>query len=215
MDMTNKERAGVILERLKKRYPHPESELDWDGPWQLMAATVLAAQCTDKRVNLVTPDLFGRWPGPEAMARADVAEVEEVVRSTGFYRNKAKNLVAAARMIVEEYGGQVPRTMQDLTRLPGVARKTANIVLSGAFGIQEGLAVDTHVKRLSGRMGLTAHTDVIKIERDLMALFPRPDWGDVNHMLVLFGRQVCPARSPRCGDCELADVCPRRGVDAR
>ncbi|WP_461210771.1 endonuclease III [Desulfocurvus sp. DL9XJH121] len=211
--MTRQERAAVILERLKKRYPAPESELTWKDPWELMAATVLAAQCTDKRVNQVTPELFGRWPGPKAMAGADVAEVEEVVRSTGFYRNKARNLVAAGRMIVEEFGGEMPRTMAELTRLPGVARKTANIVLSGAFGIQEGLAVDTHVKRLSFRMGLTKNTDVIKIEQDLMKLFPQPDWGDVNHMLVLFGRQVCPARSPRCGECELADVCPRAGVN--
>ena len=210
--MTRRQRADIILERLGKRYPSPKPELDHTTPWELLAATVLSAQCTDKRVNMVTPVLFSRWDGPAAMARADVAEVEEVVRTTGFFRNKAKNLVAAARLIEDEYGGEVPRTMKDLTRLPGVARKTANIVLSNAYGVHEGVAVDTHVKRLANRMGLTETDNVIQIERDLMELFPQPMWGDANHMLVLFGRQVCPARAPRCGECELDDVCPKIGV---
>lgn len=205
-------RARCVLERLQQRYPETGSALRWDEPWELLVATVLAAQCTDERVNKVTPDFFRRWPGPEVLAKASQEEVEEVVRSTGFYRNKAKNLVAAARMVVEEFGGSLPRTMKELTRLPGVARKTANIVLSNAFGVNEGLAVDTHVKRLSYRLGLTSSTDPTRIEQDLMPLFDQQDWGEVNHLLVFFGRDVCKARSPRCGECELADVCPKNGV---
>lgn len=213
--MNRQARALEILARLKQRYPAPKSELDWTTPWELLAATMLSAQCTDVRVNKVTPELFRRWPGPPAMALADPAEVEEVIHSAGFFRQKARNLIAEAGIIMNDYGGEVPRTMKDLTRLPGVARKTANIVLSNAFGIQEGVAVDTHVKRLAFRMDLTKATDVKKIEQDLMKLFPRPDWGDANHMLVLFGRQVCPARSPRCNDCDLADICPKRGVNTK
>lgn len=210
--MTTKERALIIYDRLSERFPAPESDLTWTTAWELMVATVLAAQCTDARVNKVTPVLFGRWPGPAEMATADVAEVEEVVRSTGFYRNKAKNLVAAGRLIMDQHGGDVPRTMAELVKVPGVARKTANIVLSNAYGIHEGVAVDTHVKRLSFRMGLTTSTNVSVIEKDLMKLFPRETWGDVNHRLVLFGRAVCNARSPRCAECELADICPKEGV---
>jgi endonuclease III len=211
--MDTQARAAEIFRRLRQRYPRTGSALDWADPWQLLAATVLAAQCTDARVNTVTPELFSRWPGPAQMARAGQAEVEAVVRSTGFFRNKAKNLIAAGKRIMEHFGGQVPRSMEDLTSLPGVARKTANIVLGGAFGINEGVAVDTHVRRLSFRMGLTASRDVLRIERDLMALFPQPDWTDLNHMLVYFGREVCAARSPRCASCELADVCPKNGVN--
>lgn len=213
--MTRQQRADIILKRLRERYPSPQSELDFTTPWELLAATVLSAQCTDKRVNMVTPELFSRWGDPAAMAQADIAAVEEVVRTTGFFRQKAKSLVGAAGIIMNDYGGEVPRTMKDLARLPGVARKTANIVLSNAFGIQEGVAVDTHVKRLAYRMGLTDTDNVKKIEQDLMALFPQPDWGDANHMMVLFGRQVCPARAPQCGACELADVCPKIGVKTK
>ncbi len=207
--MKKKQRALEILQRLQRRYPAPESDLNWNNAWELLVATVLAAQCTDKRVNQVTPHFFQCWPDIASLASADTAHVERVVHSTGFYRNKAKNLVAAARRVMEVFHGEVPQTMHDLTSLPGVARKTANIVLSGAFNIQEGLAVDTHVKRLAFRMGLTTSTNVIKIEQDLMALFPQKNWGDVNHMLVLFGREVCPARKPRCEQCELADICPK------
>lgn len=210
--MRKPERAREILARLRRRYPAPESELHWNDPWQLLAATMLSAQCTDERVNKVTPELFRRWPGPTTMAQADPEAVEQVIHSAGFFRQKTKSLIGAARIIIELHDGTVPRTMAELTGLPGVARKTANIVLSGAFGIQEGVAVDTHVKRLSLRMGLTASTDVLKIERELMQLIPRPDWGDFNHMMVLFGRQVCPARSPRCEACELSEICPKRGV---
>lgn len=213
--MNTKQRALAILARLRERYPAPETELHWQDPWQLLAATMLSAQCTDERVNKVTPELFRRWPGPAAMAEADPAEVEQVIHSAGFFRQKTKSLIGAGRMIQDKHDGEMPRTMDALTALPGVARKTANIVLSNAFGIQEGIAVDTHVKRLAFRMGLTAHTDVAKIERDLMRIVPRPDWGDFNHMLVLFGRQVCPARAPRCGECELADICPKHGVKTK
>lgn len=210
--MTTQERATEIYSRLSRRFPAPESELTWTNAWELMVATVLAAQCTDARVNKVTPELFRRWPGPAEMAAADIAEVEDVVRSTGFFRNKAKNLVAAGKLIMDAFGGEMPRTMAELITLPGVARKTANIVLSNAFDIHEGVAVDTHVKRLSFRMGLTTSQNVAVIEKDLMKLFPRKTWGDVNHRLVLFGRAVCNARTPRCAECELADICPKEGV---
>ena len=207
--MTKKERAKRVLERLALRYPHPETHLDARNPWELTVATVLAAQCTDKRVNTVTPELFRRWPDPASLARADVAEVEEVVRPTGFYRNKAKNIVAAAARVTEVFGGTVPRTMAELVTLPGVARKTANVVLWGSFGINEGLAVDTHVGRIAFRLGLTKHKDPVGAEKDLMALFPREEWGNVNHRMVWFGRDVCDARKPACDTCEMADICPK------
>ena len=191
-------RAMAILALLKKRYPEPE--------------TVLAAQCTDARVNTVTPELFRRWPDPAALARASQEDLEEVIRPTGFYHSKARNLLGAARRVTEVYGGSVPRTMEELVTLPGVARKTANVVLWGGFGINEGLAVDTHVKRLSFRLGLTKNTDPVRIEQDLIKIFPREEWGDVNHRLVWFGRDVCDARRPACSECELYDLCPRKGV---
>lgn len=207
-------RALAVKDRLAARYPAPRTELHWTTPWELLAATMLSAQCTDKRVNMVTPQLFATWPGAQETAGADLGELESVVRSTGFYRNKARNLREAARRIVAVYDGQVPQTMDDMLTLAGVARKTANVVLSNAFDIQAGIAVDTHVKRIAFRLGLTRETNPDKIEQDLMALFPRPDWGRVNHYLVLFGREVCMARSPRCPDCELQDLCPRHGLPA-
>ncbi|GFK94995.1 Endonuclease III [Fundidesulfovibrio magnetotacticus] len=210
--MTASELAPVVFERLRARYPVTVPALDHRDAWELLVATVLAAQCTDARVNQVTPVLFGRWPGPAQLARATQEEVEEVVRSTGFFRNKAKNLIASAVRVMEHFGGELPRTMAELTTLPGVARKTANIVLSNAFGVHEGIAVDTHVTRLAYRLGFTNSDDPVKIERDLMPLFPREQWGEINHMLVYFGREVCPARKPRCPACELGDVCPKRGV---
>ncbi|ADU62424.1 MAG: endonuclease III [Pseudodesulfovibrio sp.] len=210
--MNTKDRAREIHARLKGRYPAPAPALDWTNAWELLVATVLAAQCTDERVNKVTPVLFERWPDIASLAEADVAQLETVVRSTGFFRNKAKNLKAAARRVVDVYGGEVPRTMADLITLGGVARKTANIVLSNAFNVHEGIAVDTHVKRLSFRMGLTANTDPVRIEKDLMPLYPRAAWGEINHFLVYFGREVCPARTPKCASCELNDICPKNGV---
>ncbi len=202
----------AVLARLKKRYPEPETMLDHRNPWELLVATVLAAQCTDARVNTITPELFRRWPDPAALARAPQEELEDVIHAAGFYHSKAKNLIGAAKRVVEAYGGEVPHTLEDLVTLPGVARKTANVVLWGGFGINEGLAVDTHVKRLSFRLGLTKNTEPVKIEQDLIKIFPREEWGDVNHRLVWFGRDVCDARRPACSECELYDLCPRKGV---
>jgi len=210
--MNKKERAAEILHRLAGRYPAPAPALDWTSPWELLVATALSAQCTDERVNKVTPVFFKRWPTIADAAKADVAEIEDVVRSTGFFRNKAKNLKAAATRIMEVYGGEVPSSMAELITLGGVARKTASIVLANAFGINEGIAVDTHVKRLAYRMGLTAKTDPVQIEKDLMPLFPRESWGDINHYLVFYGREVCPARKPKCDACVLDDICPKKGV---
>lgn len=203
-------RAEAVLAALRARYPRPATHLVAANAWELLVATVLAAQCTDARVNTVTPELFRRWPGPADLSRATQEELEEVIRSTGFYHSKARNLLGAARRLCEVYGGEVPSRLEELITLPGVARKTANVVLFGAFGINEGLAVDTHVKRISHRLGLTARTDPVDVEKDLMRLFPRAEWGDVNHRMVWFGRDVCHARSPRCADCELSAICPRR-----
>jgi endonuclease III len=205
-------RARSVRQRLARRYPKPRTELTWTTPWELLVATILSAQCTDVRVNTVTPELFATWNTVEQMARAEPAQIEKVIRPTGFFRNKAKNLHASASRIVTEFQGQVPRTMEEMLTLPGVARKTANVVLSNAFGVQAGIAVDTHVKRIAFRLGLTDQTNPDKVERDLLKLFPQQSWGAVNHYLVLFGREVCVARKPRCGGCELADLCPRIGV---
>ncbi|MGD1863116.1 MAG: endonuclease III [Phormidesmis sp.] len=206
--LSKKPRALEFLKRLKLIYPEAPCSLDYETPVQLMVATMLAAQCTDARVNIVTPALFEQFPDAVAMAAADVAELEELVRSTGFYRNKAKNIQAAAHKIVTEFDGAVPGTMAELTTLPGVARKTANVVLAHAFGIHEGVTVDTHVKRISGRMGLTKHTEPPKIEQDLMKLLPRDDWENWSIRLVYHGRAVCMARSPNCMRCDLLDICP-------
>ena len=207
-------RAAAVLAALKARYPlkQPSSHLNADNPWQLLAATILAAQCTDARVNAVTPDLFRRWPDPAAIRSASQSELEEAIRSTGFFRNKAKSLIGAATAILRDHKGQVPESMEKLIRLPGVARKTANCVLWGAFGRNEGLAVDTHVKRIAFRLGLTAASDPDVVEQDLMRLFPRSEWGGVNHRMVLFGREVCAARKPLCASCGLLAVCPQCGL---
>ena len=214
---TDRHRAQAIFARLAARYPEPKPALDYTDAWGLLVATVLAAQCTDARVNMVTPNLFARWPGPAELATASQEDLEEVVRSTGFYHNKAKNLIGAAKRVMDVFGGEVPRTLAELVTLPGVARKTANIVLGSAFGINEGIAVDTHVTRLALRLGLTASQDATIIERGLMPLFDRSQWADINHFLVYFGREVCPARTPRCQraheePCPLADLCPRKGL---
>ncbi len=205
-------RPAAILERLAARYPAPRSQLEAGSPWEILVSTVLAAQCTDARVNLVTPELFRRWPGPTELSRADQAELEGVIRSTGLFRSKARHLIAAARLVMSDHQGCVPSTMADLIRLPGVARKTANIVLWDGFGRNEGVAVDTHVKRISFRLGLTASDRPEAVEKDLMSLFPCESWGDLNHRLVWFGREVCFARKPNCPVCELSDLCPRCGL---
>ncbi|MHC1700652.1 MAG: endonuclease III [Humidesulfovibrio sp.] len=209
---TARDRAQAIFARLAARYPDPRPALDFRDAWGLLVATVLAAQCTDARVNQVTPTLFARWPEIADLAEADVADIEEVVHSTGFFRNKARNLKAAAQRVMDAFGGRVPQSMAELVTLPGVARKTANIVLGSAFGINEGIAVDTHVTRLAFRLGLTESADAKVIERDLMPLFERSQWADINHYLVYFGREVCDARRPKCGECPLADLCPRKGL---
>lgn len=199
-----------MQEKLQARYQRPQTHLTASSPWELLVATVLSAQCTDARVNMVTPQLFSRWNGPAALAKADPKEVEEVIHSTGFYRNKAKNIVAAAQRVMHDFDGEVPRTLEELITLPGVARKTANVVLWGAFGINEGLAVDTHVGRIAWKLGLTDQTDPVAVEKDLMALFPREEWGNVNHRMVWFGRHVCDARKPLCEECEMRPFCPQR-----
>lgn len=205
-------RATLIHARLRTVFPHPEPALVHHNAYELLVATVLAAQCTDARVNTVTPDFFRRWPDPASLAQADVTAVEGVVHATGFFRQKAKNLVAAAKLLVARHDGGIPASMAELTALPGVARKTANIVLSNALGIHVGIAVDTHVRRLAFRMGLTTSENPVIIEKDLMPLFPCAAYGEINHLLVLFGREVCKARKPRCDSCVLDDICPKLGV---
>lgn len=197
-----------VSKRLAEHYPDARVALDFTNPWQLLVATILSAQTTDVGVNKVTPVLFERYPTPDALAAADPLDVEAVVKPTGFYRNKTKAIMGAARAIVAEHGGKVPETMAGLVTLPGVARKTANIVLTNGFGHVEGIAVDTHVLRVSRRLGLTAETDPNKVERDLMAAIPEESWGRTNMSMVLFGRQVCEAKRPKCSECFLNDICP-------
>jgi endonuclease-3 len=200
-------RATEVLARLKRIYPEAICELTHDSPFQLLAATILSAQCTDLRVNIVTPNLFAEYPSAELLAVADISRVEELVRSTGFYQNKAKNLIGMARGVVERFGGEVPTELEDLVSLPGVGRKTANVVRSVAFNLP-GLPVDTHVGRLSRRLGLTANEDPVKVEHDLGAMLPPEEWGEFSLRLILHGRRVCDAKKPRCGECDLADICP-------
>lgn len=202
--------AQKVLSALKARYPRPATHLEARNAWELLVATVLAAQCTDARVNTITPELFRRWPGPAELAEAAQEELEDVIHAAGFYHSKARNLLGAAQRVRDVFGNSVPQTLEELITLPGVARKTANVVLFGAFGINAGLAVDTHVKRISHRLGLTRETDPVAVEKDLMRLFPQEEWGDVNHRMVWFGRDVCHARGPRCDVCELLDFCARR-----
>jgi len=204
-------RATEVLARLKKIYPEAICELTHDSPFQLLAATILSAQCTDVRVNIVTPSLFAEYPSAELLAVADIGRVEELIRSTGFYQNKAKSLIGMARGVVERFGGQVPEELEDLITLPGVGRKTANVVRSVAFKLP-GLPVDTHVGRLSRRLGLTVNEDPVKVEHDLNAMLPPEEWGEFSLRLILHGRRVCDAKKPRCGECDLADICPSSTV---
>jgi len=201
-------RVAAILAELDRLYPSAECALVRNDPFQLLCATILSAQCTDERVNMVTPGLFARFPTPAAMAKAAPAVLEEIIRSTGFFRNKAKNLIGAARALVEKWNGEVPRSMPALLELPGVARKTANVVLGTAFGIAEGVVVDTHVIRLSQRLGLTRATAAEPIEHDLMAIVPRPRWILFSHQIIWHGRRVCRARKPDCDGCALVPHCP-------
>ncbi|MFM8567780.1 MAG: endonuclease III [Gemmatimonadota bacterium] len=200
--------ATEIQRRLADAYPDAHCELDHRNAFELVVATVLSAQCTDKRVNLVTPELFRRWPTPAALAEASLGDIEDVIRSTGFYRNKAKSIQGLARALVADHGGEVPAEMEALVVLPGIGRKTANVVLGNAFGMNEGVVVDTHVARLAARFGLTRETDAVRVERALMPLFARETWAQLSHLLIWHGRRVCDARRPRCGDCLLNDICP-------
>ncbi len=201
-------RIGELIRLLHLQYPDPRCALDHRSAFELLVATILSAQCTDVRVNMVTPVLFAAYPTPLAFAEADRSELEEHIRSTGFYRNKAKSVQAAAQRIVQVYDGEVPAKMDELLTLAGVARKTANVVLGTAYGIPVGVVVDTHVRRLANRLGLTQADDPEKIERDLMALVPQTEWIQFANMLILHGRQVCNARKPNCADCTLRQLCP-------
>jgi endonuclease III len=198
----------VILERLAAAYPDAKCSLNFSSPFELLIATILSAQCTDERVNLVTPALFATYPNAAAFMTAPIQEIEQAIKSTGFYHNKARNIQGACRLLVEEHGSQVPSTMPELLRLPGVARKTANVVLGNAFGIVEGVVVDTHVGRVSRRLGFTAKEDPAKVEADLMQLLPRESWLDFVHQVIWHGRAVCTAKRPRCDACVLAPDCP-------
>lgn len=204
--------ASVVLERLKAEYPDAHCELDHTNAFELLCATILSAQCTDVRVNMVTPNLFAKYPTADALSLARLEDVEEIVRTTGFYRAKAKSLVGMANRLVDKHGGEVPRTIAELVPLPGVGRKTANVILGNAFDINEGIVVDTHVQRLSRRLGLTREPDPIGIEKELMPLFPQPDWALLSHLLIFHGRRTCFARKPECGRCVVNDVCPSAGV---
>ena len=209
--MADKNISGIVS-ILKRAYPDAVCSLDHTDPFQLLIATILSAQCTDVRVNLVTPALFRKYPGPAGMAKAGTADLEKLIHSTGFYKNKALSLKEASKSIIKNFGGKVPRTMEELLTLRGVARKTANVVLGSAYGLASGVVVDTHVKRLAFRLGVTKETDPVKIERDLMQALPKTEWIWFAHALVLHGRAVCDARRPLCGKCPLAKLCPRNGV---
>jgi len=204
-------RAGKIVRKLAKLYPDAHCALNYTNPLQLLIATILSAQCTDERVNKVTPALFARYPDAHAFATADQGELEKLIQSTGFFRNKAKSIIACCRQLVEQHDGEVPATMEELVPLPGVGRKTANVILGNCFDVP-GIVVDTHVGRLSQRMGLSENADPVKIERDLMDLLPSKEWTMFSHRMIFHGRQVCNARKPLCEECQLAALCPRQGV---
>jgi endonuclease-3 len=208
MATKKQERALDIVSKLKQMYPKARVSLDFTNPFELLIATMLSAQSTDVRVNIVTKSLFRKYPNPQAFASATQPEMERDVRQTGFFRNKAKAVIAASKAIMEKHGGEVPRTMEELTALPGVGRKTANVVLGNAFSTPVGIVVDTHVTRVSGRLGLTANVDPVKIEQDLMKLIPQKEWTAFSHRLIQHGRQICIARKPKCGECRLNELCP-------
>jgi endonuclease-3 len=210
--MDKKEVMAEIIRKLKKEYPVLKSALNFSSPFELLAATILSAQTTDVHVNKVTETLFKKYKNVNDFANTDPATLEKDVSSVNFYRNKARNIQNAARIIIEKFNGEVPRTMEDLISLPGVARKTANIVLYNVFGIIEGIAVDTHVIRLAGRLGLTKNEDPVKIEKDLMEIVPKKEWGNITHLLIFHGRKICQAKKPMHKDCVLFDICPSRNI---
>jgi endonuclease-3 len=204
--------ALEVFSRLKREYPDARTELDYETPLQLAIATILSAQCTDKRVNMVTPLVFQTFPAAASLADAPPEKLEEIIKSTGFFRNKTKSLIGLGKALVERHNGEIPDSMEELVKLPGIGRKTANVILGNAFRKNEGIVVDTHVARLSHRLGLTKETDPIKIEQDLMPLFPREDWALLSHLLIFHGRRVCEARRPKCEICVLNDICPSSTV---
>jgi endonuclease III len=210
--MTAREKTAEIMKRLKKEYPRPRTALNFASPFELLVATVLSAQTTDILVNKVTETLFRKYRTVKDYARVPLETLQKDVNSVNFYKTKAKNIQAAAKMIVEKFHSEVPRTMDELVTLPGVARKTANIILSGAFGINEGIAVDTHVRRLSQRLGLSKNDDPVKIEKDLMAITPKEEWGNISHLLIFHGRKVCQAKKPMHSECVLYNICPSRNI---
>ncbi len=205
--MKKSELAAVIYERLKKVHPDAHCELNHSNPYELLLATILSAQCTDVRVNIVTPSLFKKYPTPQKLAKAKLEDVEEVIKSINFFRNKSKSLIGCAQMLMENHNGEIPRTVEELSELPGVGRKTANVVLGNAFNINTGIVVDTHVKRTAFLLGLTKQTDPAKVEIDLMKLFPNEQWTDLSHLFIFLGRRTCVARRPQCDLCNLKDVC--------
>ena len=205
------ERIGLILERLGQVYPDARCSLDYASPLQLLAATILSAQCTDERVNMVTPTLFRRYPGAADFADANPDELAEIIKSTGFFNNKTKSLIGMGKALVERFGGEVPGTMAELVTVPGAGRKTANVVLGNAFGIEEGVVVDTHVNRISNRLGFTTQKDPVRIERDLMDLVPRGQWTLFPHLMIHHGRAICEARKPKCEICPINGLCPSAG----
>jgi len=207
-----KAQAARVVRRLKADYPAATCALENETPFELLVATVLSAQCTDERVNMVTPELFRRWPTAAEMARAPAKELESVIQSTGFFRNKAKNIKAASQAIMEQHHGEVPRDMDAMVALPGVGRKTANVVLGTAYGLATGVVVDTHVTRVSRRLGLTKNTDPVKIEQDLMQSVPKSEWVDFAHRMIHHGRRICTARKPKCPECSMNKFCPKIGV---
>lgn len=205
--MTNEQKVKIIIDRLSKVYPHPKIALEFSNPLELLIATIMSAQTTDKLVNKITPALFAKYKTAADYANAPVEDIEEGIKPVNFYHNKAKNIKAACKIIDEKYGGKVPDTMEELDALPGVARKTANVVLGNAFHKAEGIVVDTHIRRLSNKLGLTKSQDPVKIEEDLMKIVPKEKWIDFPHMLILFGREYCPARPHKCDPCPLGDLC--------
>jgi endonuclease-3 len=214
-ETTRRARAAAVLEALHGARPEARVELRNTSPLQLLIATILSAQCTDERVNQVTPALFRTWPDARALARAPLPELEKVIRSTGFFRAKARSIVSCCRALLERHGGEVPRTIEEMVRLPGVGRKTANVVLGAGYGIPSGIVVDTHMARVAGRLGLTKQTDPVKIERDLVAVIPREEWIFFSIATILHGRYVCQARLPRCGTCPLSPHCPSNHLEAK
>jgi len=210
--MNSKEKLLEIVKRLKKEYPNPATALRFRSPFELLVATVLSAQTTDVHVNKVTESLFRRYKTINDYAEVPLETLRKDLSSINFYNNKAKNIQASARMIIEKFNSKVPKTMEELTSLPGVARKTANIILSNAYGINEGIAVDTHVKRLAGRLGLTKNEDPVKIEKDLLAITPKEEWGILTHLLIFHGRKICQAKKPKHSECVLYDLCPSRDI---